>query len=78
MKVQIKEIAKMQFDWDLEDILKDMDYTALEKDILTKCAYCGTDLQFKHKVSVKNQAVMEVSYCPECGLSGKKKNYHLQ
>lgn len=68
----------MQFEWDLEDMLKDMDYKALEQDNLTKCAFCGAELRFKHKVSVKKQSVMEVSYCPDCGLSGKKKDYHLQ
>lgn len=68
----------MQFDWDLEDILKDMDYKGLEQDNLTKCGFCGTGLKFKHKVSVKDQSVVEVSFCPECGMAGKKKDHHLQ
>ena len=68
----------MQFDWDLEDLLKDMDYRELELDSLHKCSYCGSDLEHKHKVNVKKNLVMEVSYCKECGVSGKKKDHHLQ
>lgn len=68
----------MQFDWDLEELLKDMDYRDLEFETLTKCSYCGSELQHKHKVSVKQNKVMEVSYCPDCGISGKKQDHHLQ
>ncbi|MFK8137145.1 MAG: hypothetical protein AB8E15_02185 [Bdellovibrionales bacterium] len=68
----------MRFDLDLEELLKDMDFREYEKDSLNNCMYCGTELNFKHKVSVKNQEVMEVSYCPECGLSGKKSSFKLQ
>lgn len=68
----------MQFDWDLEDFLKDMDYREMELDSMNKCSYCGSDLHHKHKVNVKKNHVMEVSYCTECGVSGKKKEFHLQ
>jgi DNA-directed RNA polymerase subunit RPC12/RpoP len=50
----------------------------ISSDDYLKCALCGQDLQFTHKIDYMTLKVKEDAQCPCCNIKLKTRDYSIQ